>query len=299
MLNLPIKRAASVCIVLSLVVVWGLVSVQASDSLATMEVELGDAMASVNGVLIKRARFDAEYQRVASFSAAVDHAALIADVLHHLIESELIRQFAQANDLEVEDADVDAEIASIQDNLGARRWMHWLRENRYTEGEFRAAIRLQLVRSQVRAFVTSHLRDEARHVRARHILVARESEAQHVLERLARGESFAALAAQLSLDVSTKAYGGDLGWFVRGELLDPGLTEAAFSQTLGEIGGPINTRLGYHVLQVVGLAERRIEAGRLPNIAENIFQLWLEALVEQADLRLNLEALDAVAASSD
>ena len=34
----------------------------------------------------------------------------------------------------------------------------------------------------------------------------------------------------------------------------------------------------------------------MPNIAENIFQLWLEAQVANADIRLNLAALNAIAA---
>ena len=255
-------------------------------------------MASVNGVRIEREHFDAEYQRVATFSSAADSAALAADVLRYLIEAELIRQFAAANDIEIADEAVDVEIASLRENLGERRWRAWLSENLYTEAEFWAAIQLQQIRRAARAYATAHLRDEVSHVRARHILVARESEARQLLARLAEGESFAALAARHSLDVSTNRFGGDLGWFVRGELLDPALGEAAFSQRLGEIGGPIASRLGYHILQVVGLAERPIEAGRLPNIAENIFQLWLEAQVEQAEIRLNLPALDAVAAAN-
>lgn len=293
--NLLIKPAISFCLLLCLLLVSGIVPASAADSAAATEVELGEALASVNGVLIERESFDAEYQRLASFSTAADPDALAVDVLHYLIEAELILQFAAANALDVDDEVVDAEVASFRDNLGARRWRAWLSENLYTEAEFRAAIQLQFARSAVRAFVTAHLRDEAPHVRARHILVARESEAEQVLVRLLEGESFAALAARLSLDVSTSAFGGDLGWFVRGELLDPSLGDAAFSQSPGEIGGPIAIRLGYHILQVVGKAEREIEAGRLPNIAENIFQLWLEAQVEVADIQLNLEALDAIA----
>ena len=294
MLDLLIRRAAETCVLFSLLLAWGLVYGQAGDSAAT-EVELGEAMASINGVLIGREHFDAEFRRVASFSTAADHGALAVDVLRYLIESELILQFAAANELEVDDDAVAAQIAGYKNNLGLRRWREWLNENFYTDAEFRAATRLQFVRNAVRAFVTLHLQDEVQHIRARHILVARESEAEHALERLADAESFAALASRLSLDVSTKAFGGDLGWFVRGELLDPSLGEAAFSQQLGEIGGPISTRLGYHILQVVGRAQRPIEAGRLPNIAENIFQLWLERQVEEADIRLNLEALNATA----
>ena len=79
-----------------------------------------------------------------------------------------------------------------------------------------------------------------------------------------------------------------------GELLDSRLGESAFSQALGEIRGPIATRLGYHVLQVVGRAQRRIEAGRLPYLKQSVFKLWLEEQLAAADIHFNLEALAAL-----
>ena len=99
-----------------------------------------------------------------------------------------------------------------------------------------------------------------------------------------------------SLDVSTKAFGGDLAGSSAANCWIRHWARR-LSRNVYEFGGPISTRLGYHILQVVGRAERPIEAGRLPNIAENIFQLWLEAQVEGADIRLNLEALNAIAES--
>ena len=53
---------------------------------------------------------------------------------------------------------------------------------------------------------------ETERVRARHILVASEKEAKAVIDKLAKGEKFEALAKQFSLDGS-KDYGGDLGYF--------------------------------------------------------------------------------------
>ena len=182
---------------------------------------------------------------------------------------------------------------ALKENLGDDRWGAWLAENLYTEDEFWQTIHMQFISSAVRDQATARLQGRGGTCsRAPYTGSAGKRGAACCLERLSAGESFAALAALLSRDISTRDYGGDLGWFVRGELLDPSLGEAAFSQALAEIGGPIATRLGYHVLQVIGMAERRIEAGRLPHITENIFSLWLVAQVEAAEIRLNLEALD-------
>ena len=258
------------------------------------EIAFGDALVLVNGVPIAREHFDTDFARVAAFSTAADPETLALDVLHRLIDEQLILQFAANNNLVVDDDAVDSEIASLKVNMGAGRWEGWLAENLYTADEFWDAIHKQFVKLAVREHVTAHLHRAVLHARARHILLTREAEAQQVIERLRAGEGFGALAAALSRDVSTRDYGGDLGWFIPGELLDPRLGAAAFSQALGEIGGPIATRLGYHVLQVLGRAERNIEAGRLPYLTENVFNLWLEEQLNAADIRFNLEALDSL-----
>lgn len=269
-----------------------------SEPLALLEdetkVRYDDSLVLVNGARIERGRFEAAFARIASFSNAADPRILALDVLNGLIDDELILQFATENSLAADDHAVDTEIASLKASTGADRWDDWLVENLYTADEFWRAVHLHFTTLAVREQVTAHLHGRVLHARARHILTPRESEALVVIQRLRAGESFGVLAAELSLDVSTRDYGGDLGWFIRGELLDPRLGEAAFAQALGEISGPIATRLGYHVLQVIGRAERSIEAYRLPHLLENVFNLWLEEQLAAADIRINLEALESL-----
>lgn len=88
---------------------------------------------------------------------------------------------------------------------------------------------------------------------ARHILVETVDRADEVLERLARGEGFADLARELTIDVRTRDGGGDLGWFTREHLIDE-VSSVAFEAPIGEVQGPIRTRFGFHVLEVL---ERR------------------------------------------
>ena len=92
----------------------------------------------------------------------------------------------------------------------------------------------------------------------------RESEAEAVIDRLAQGERFATAGGRAFARCIHEQLRGDLGWFIRGELIDRNLSEAAFSLPIGEVSGPIATRLGYHVLQVLGIQARWIEAGRHP-----------------------------------
>lgn len=264
---------------------------QTSDAPDTAHI---NTLVSVNGTMIGRERFNAAFERVSAFSSAADADALALDVLHRLIYDELILQFAVENQIAVAAEQIDAEIAKLINGMSAAAWEIWLADNQYTAGEFRDALKLHHITLAVRAHVTAHLHDEVAHVRARHILVAKRGEAQRAIERLRAGEGFGALAATLSLDASTRDFGGDLGWFIRGELLDARLNEAAFSQAVGEIGSPVATRLGYHVLQVIGRSQRFIEPARLPRLIEVVFDLWLANQFEAAHIHFNLNALDAL-----
>jgi peptidyl-prolyl cis-trans isomerase C len=89
---------------------------------------------------------------------------------------------------------------------------------------------------------------ETERVRARHILVASEKEAQTIVEKLSKGEKFEALAKQFSLDGS-KDYGGDLGYFSAPEMV-PAFSKAAFALKAGEVSPPIKTDFGWHVIKL-------------------------------------------------
>ena len=248
------------------------------------------AIASVNGRLITRAAFERVLARIAgaAATAADSHDAQAIEALNTLIEQEVIAQFAEENDIEVSDEDIEAEIGRLRENLGETGWETWLAEGLYTKEEFRAAVHHQMLAAGVRAAVTAGLDGAVEHVHARHILVAAETEAEEILGRLAAGEDFALLAAEASLDVTSRESGGDLGWFVRGELLDEVLTETAFSIEPGAVAGPLVTGLGYHILETLGKERRAIEAERMPFLVETIFKRWLAEQTLAADIIFNL-----------
>lgn len=87
-------------------------------------------------------------------------------------------------------------------------------------------------------------------VRAFHILVKSEDEAQKIMKRLNDGEEFAKVARRFSSCPSGKN-GGDLGWFGRGQMV-PEFEQAAFAADVGKAIGPIKTQFGYHVIKVAG-----------------------------------------------
>ncbi|HLD84054.1 MAG TPA: peptidylprolyl isomerase [archaeon] len=85
-------------------------------------------------------------------------------------------------------------------------------------------------------------------VRASHILVKTEEQAKAALLRLQKGESFSALAAQLS-QYPSKKRGGDIGFFGRGRMVRP-FENVAFELEKGQISQPVKTQFGWHVIKV-------------------------------------------------
>ncbi|MDM7926414.1 MAG: peptidylprolyl isomerase [bacterium] len=81
-----------------------------------------------------------------------------------------------------------------------------------------------------------------------HIVVATEEEAGRVIRDLKAGTPFGEIAASRSIDAASAARGGDMGDFKRGDLM-PAIEEVAFGLNVGQVGGPIRTAFGFHVIQ--------------------------------------------------
>jgi peptidyl-prolyl cis-trans isomerase C len=89
-------------------------------------------------------------------------------------------------------------------------------------------------------------------IKCSHILVKKQSEAIAILERLNKGEAFANLAKELSIDKGSAKRGGDLGLFGRGMMVKS-FEEAAFKLKKGELTqDPVKTEFGYHIIKRAG-----------------------------------------------
>jgi peptidyl-prolyl cis-trans isomerase C len=88
----------------------------------------------------------------------------------------------------------------------------------------------------------------ANEVRASHILVKTEQEANDLLKQIKTGKDFGELAKNCS-DCPSKRQGGDLGFFSRGQMVKE-FENAAFSMSKGEVSNPVKTQFGYHLIKV-------------------------------------------------
>lgn len=193
------------------------------------------------------------------------------------------------------------------------------------EAEFRAAVEGQLLQQKLYEAITAEVTTTAEQVRLRHILIAIRTpaptpeptaeatpepnatpaptatptpeprdEAQalalavEIRSKLGAGEDFAALAAQYSDDPGSKASGGELGWYAKGQGLVQEFEDAAFSLAVGQISDPVKTEFGYHIIQV----EERDPARELDAYSAAVkkyeaYQAWLTELRNAAKIQRN------------
>ncbi|MDQ2806323.1 MAG: peptidylprolyl isomerase [Chloroflexota bacterium] len=117
-------------------------------------------------------------------------------------------------------------------------------------------------------------------VHVQHILVANEALARDLKARLDKGADFAALAQQYSTDTSNADTGGDLGWFAsteNGGPMDQTFSTAAFKLTQpGQIGDPVQTQFGWHILRLVERGQRDLSKSDLDTAKSKAFDAWLK-----------------------
>ncbi len=130
-------------------------------------------------------------------------------------------------------------------------------------------------------------------VRARHILVKTKAEADAVYSALKNGADFAKLALDKSIDPGSRLEGGSLGYFSHDAMLEP-FADAAFALKTGEISKPVETEVGWHVIQLEGrrqqtppsfdeMRPRIVRFMTFDEIQKLISQLRLSAIVERDD----------------
>jgi hypothetical protein len=129
-------------------------------------------------------------------------------------------------------------------------------------------------------------------VEVRHVLLATPEKAESVAKKLRAGANFAKVAQEESLDAATASAGGKLPPLMYGEVI-PELEEAVFRMRIGEIGGPLKSKFGYHVVRKD--AERRLSADA-PETRERIARLLekqkLDRYLQQMQENFPVEVVD-------
>jgi len=90
---------------------------------------------------------------------------------------------------------------------------------------------------------------------ARHILVNSHEQCEKLKLDIENGASFAEVAKEHSNCPSAK-HGGDLGEFRSGQMVKP-FNDVVFSAALNQLHGPVKTRFGYHLIEIISRSDAK------------------------------------------
>ncbi|MFI5303183.1 MAG: peptidylprolyl isomerase [Nitrospiria bacterium] len=133
-------------------------------------------------------------------------------------------------------------------------------------------------------------------VHASHILLKTEEEALKVKKELSAGGNFSELAKKYSTDPGSSSKGGDLGFFSKKQMV-PAFSELAFKLKPNEMGGPVKTQFGYHLIKVLEVKNQKFEDLTQENIRDirtSIINDEIDRLRSKGKVILNEEALKKI-----
>ena len=165
------------------------------------------------------------------------------------------------------------------------KWLEGYKPFNISEKTIRSVYEADLLRKKLMDELTKDIPQTEEQVWARHILLETETEATAAYDLLKQGADFAQMAKTSSKDTGSGANGGDLGWFGKGAMV-PEFEAAAFSQPIGEIGEPVKSDFGYHIIQVLGRQELPLNATQLEQKKQQALDDWLAAAREEATVTI-------------
>jgi parvulin-like peptidyl-prolyl isomerase len=229
-------------------------------------------------------------------------AELRRQVLSFLIQQEVVDERAEERGIDVDPEEVDRLLEQQTEQVGGEEALQeQLEASDATIEDVRSLLEAQLLREAVaRDIAEEEVSDEALReayeareaefttVHLSHILVRNENLAER-LARQATPQNFARLARQHSQDPGSAPDGGDLGEARPTDFVEP-FADAAMEIPVGEIGGPVETDFGFHVILVHERETRPLDEVRGELVEERVGQAfgeWLRDRLARADVRVN------------
>ncbi|HEY6177855.1 MAG TPA: peptidylprolyl isomerase [Kofleriaceae bacterium] len=311
----------------------------ASSRAAGGKVKVDYVVAVVNDAIILNSELDARRMPVLAEAQQIADpkerdrriAKLTSQVLDEMVNEECIVQAAEAAKIEIESGEVQAALDEIKqnNNLDDAGLSTALAAQGFTLSNYKQEVRRQMLRLRaINQLVAPKVQVTDEDVRARYDQMARRTEqvqavklshmlfklpdhpteqqiaeakekASKAIARVKGGEEFAKVAATDSDDDSTKATGGELGWFQRGSMANPEWEPIVFAMEKGDVRGPVTGPQGFHVFQVTEV--KRSDLKPFPEMKEQLQRelrrremdkqttTWVEELRKKAYIDIKLQ----------
>ena len=277
-------------------------------------------VATVNGEPISQEELDINYNQFLQlyafygFDVTQDDIKLEArnTMLDNMITQELLLQEAEKRGLSVSDEEVEEDIQSMVTNQygGSQADLEEaVQQAGMTMDFFKDAKKEELLLTKLQTELVNNP-ETVDVIKASHILVDTEEEANEIIAQLDGGADFAALAQEKSTDTGSAANGGELGYFAVNGVTTSKMVDA-FSQgaqalEVGEYSKtPVQSEFGYHIILVedkqsdVNLLE---DGEKYQSVLQGIYSYGLQnlaaSLEEDADIEILIDT-NAVPESPD
>lgn len=274
------------------------VAVLALVSCSKKEAEVkGPYLAKVDNTVVTQADFDREFQALPDYAQQMfSDAAGKEKFLNEIINKELLYKEAVKKGLD-----------KGQDHM--KKVEEFKKLSLVSELFEKEIITKAKVSDQEAKDYYDKNRDDfivATEIKASHILVKTEAEAQDVLSRLKKGEKFDAVAKAVSIDKGSAKNGGDLGFFKKGQMV-PEFERAAAALKTGETtSAPVKSPFGYHIIKVTDKKTgepipydkvRDLVSQKLSGEKQKgVFDAYVAELKKTHKIEINKEALTAIPA---
>jgi peptidyl-prolyl cis-trans isomerase C len=268
--------------VASLVACQGGSSSTSSSSTANKDAKV---LATVNGTKITSDDFDREVRALPEYIRTMaDTPQGKKEMIDTLVMRELILQQATKDGID-KNKDIEEKLAELKKRIIVDTYLKTKveAESKVSDEDLK-----KFYEQNLDKFKTGE------QIRASHILVKSEQEAQAILDQLKKGSSFEDLAKAKSTD-SSAAKGGDLGWFGKGSMV-PAFEKAAFGLKEGQLSGVTKSDFGYHIIKLTGKRaagtrpldeiKEQIKAAIMPQKQQQVFMKLKEDLKKGAKIEL-------------
>ncbi|MDO8310575.1 MAG: peptidylprolyl isomerase [Sideroxyarcus sp.] len=200
--------------------------------------------ALVNGVSIPQSRVDLRVKVATTQGGQPDSPELRKAIRDDLVNLEVLSQIAVKNGLDKQPEIAQQIELSKQQVLAGAFVQDYAKSNPTGEDVLKQDYEALKARVGNKEYKMSH------------ILVATEDEAKAVAKRVKK-EKFAKLAKEKSKDPGSKDNGGDLGWQVPSNFVQP-FGEAVAKLNKGQISEPVQTQYGWHVIKLEDTRELKV-----------------------------------------
>jgi peptidyl-prolyl cis-trans isomerase C len=244
-----------------------LAAIAANTVNAADKVAENNNVATVNGVAIPQARVDMRVKAAAQ-QGQPDSPELRKAVRDDLINLEVIAQEAIKKGL-----DKQTEVAQ-QIELGKQSALAgaFVQDYAKTHPVSDAAL--------MQEYENLKKRVGNKEYKVSHILVDSEETAKKVAADVKKGK-FEKVAKEKSKDPGSKDKGGDLGWTVPSNFVQP-FGEAILKMSKGQISAPVQTQFGWHIIKLEDTRELKVPAFEevKPNLEKRLQQQAIQDAIK-------------------